>query len=224
MEVTPPRIAQWRKFKVAFVVASAAGLLSGLILVSTPAIATSTTTTTTSSTTTTTAPGTTTTTTAPGTTTTSTTSTTTTTAPGTPTTTLPTSTTTTTIATVPTLAWPQVGSAAIAVPQLSVVAASPRQPREAIASLTKMMTAWVALHQMPVGTNERGRCITVNSSDVAVYDHDGGVDLSSYKIVSGETLCESTLLRGLFVHSSSDYAQLLAAMTGMSSSALINFM
>jgi D-alanyl-D-alanine carboxypeptidase len=77
---------------------------------------------------------------------------------------------------------------------------------------------------MPVATNQRGRCLTVNSSDVAIYDHDIDVDLSSDKIVTGETLCESTLLRGLFVHSSSDYAQLLAAMTGMSSSAFINLM
>jgi D-alanyl-D-alanine carboxypeptidase (penicillin-binding protein 5/6) len=87
-----------------------------------------------------------------------------------------------------------------------------------------MMTAWVVLHQLPITASQRGSCLTVNAGDVALYDEDVDVDLSSDRILKGETLCEGTLLRGLFVHSSSDYAQLLALMTGMSQSAFINTM
>jgi D-alanyl-D-alanine carboxypeptidase (penicillin-binding protein 5/6) len=113
------------------------------------------------------------------------------------------------------LSWPATGSAAIFVPQLSVAAASPRQPREPIASLTKMMTAWVVLHHLPLSPGETGACLTVNASDIALYDWDLSVDLSSAAIAKGETLCESTLLRGMLVHSAADYAQLLVVLVGM---------
>jgi D-alanyl-D-alanine carboxypeptidase (penicillin-binding protein 5/6) len=115
----------------------------------------------------------------------------------------------------PSLAWPSQGSAAIIVPQLSVTAASPNQPRQPIASLTKLMTAWVALHRLPLAVGETGPCEVVNASDMALYNYDNATDQSGVKIVMGQTLCERTLLRGMLVHSAGDYAQLLAALTGM---------
>jgi serine-type D-Ala-D-Ala carboxypeptidase (penicillin-binding protein 5/6) len=148
----------------------------------------------------------------PTTTTTSTTTTTTT------TTTLPTGTTTTTTTTLPPappLSWPLTGSAAIYVPQLSVAAATPNQHREPVASLTKMMTAWVVLHRLPLSVGETGPCETVNASDMALYHWDLSVDLSIAAIAKGENLCENTLMRGMLVHSASDYAQLLVALTGL---------
>jgi hypothetical protein len=133
-----------------------------------------------------------------GTTTTSSTSSTTTTSTST-TTTYPGETTTTTVAPTttttlprPTLAWPARGSAAILVPQLGVSAASSNQPRQPIASLTKLMTAWVALHRLPLGASGTGPCEVVNASDMALYDYDNATDQSGVKIVLGETLCERT--------------------------------
>jgi D-alanyl-D-alanine carboxypeptidase (penicillin-binding protein 5/6) len=108
------------------------------------------------------------------------------------------------------------GSAAVAIPQLSVAASSPSQPREPIASLTKMMTAWVVLHQFPLTYSQRGPCLTVSAGDVALYNYDVATDQSSVRIVEGMRMCEGVLLRGLFVHSAGDYAQLLVALTGMS--------
>jgi D-alanyl-D-alanine carboxypeptidase (penicillin-binding protein 5/6) len=122
------------------------------------------------------------------------------------------------------LSWPSKGSAAIYVPQLSVAASSPRQPREPIASLTKMMTAWVVLHRLPLTAGETGPCETVNASDLSLYHWDLAVDLSSAAIVEGETLCESTLLRGMLVHSASDYAQLLVVLVGMHEPTFISAM
>jgi D-alanyl-D-alanine carboxypeptidase (penicillin-binding protein 5/6) len=123
--------------------------------------------------------------------------------------------TTTTTLPRPTLAWPATGSAAILVPQLGVAAASTKQPRQPIASLTKLMTAWVVLHRLPLGTTGTGPCEVVNASDMALYNYDNATDQSGVKIVLGETLCERTLLRGMLVHSAGDYAQLLATLTGM---------
>jgi D-alanyl-D-alanine carboxypeptidase (penicillin-binding protein 5/6) len=77
------------------------------------------------------------------------------------------------------------------------------------------MTAWVALHRLPLGASGTGPCEVVNASDMALYDYDNATDQSGVKIVLGETLCERTLLRGMLVHSAGDYAQLLAALTGM---------
>ena len=115
----------------------------------------------------------------------------------------------------PNLAWPARGSAAILVPQLGVSAASLNQPRQPIASLTKLMTAWVVLHRLPLSDSGAGPCEVVNGSDMALYNYDNATDQSGVKIVLGETLCERTLLRGMLVHSAGDYAQLLAALTGM---------
>jgi D-alanyl-D-alanine carboxypeptidase len=122
---------------------------------------------------------------------------------------------TTTTIVPPKLQWPSTGSAAISVPQLGVSASSPRQPRQPIASLTKLMTTWVALHRLPLSPGQTGPCEVVNASDMALYDYDNATDQSGVRIVLGETLCESTLLRGMLVHSAGDYAQLLVVLTGM---------
>ncbi len=131
------------------------------------------------------------------------------------TTTSSTSTTTTTLPAPPSLQWPKTGSAAFVVPELSVAAASTNQPLVPIASLTKMMTAWVVLHRLPLGPNENGPCETVNGSDLALYEFDEATDQSTVPIVAGMQLCERVLLRGMLVHSAGDYAQLLVALAGM---------
>ena len=100
-------------------------------------------------------------------------------------------------------------------PELGVETASPNQPIEPIASLTKMMTAWVALHHLPLSGTETGPCENMNTSDLEIYNDDVALDLSVVKIVANERLCERTLLRGMLVHSAGDYAQLLAGLTGM---------
>jgi len=138
------------------------------------------------------------------------------------TTTLPTTTTTKPVVTQ--LAWPSEGSAAVAIPQLSVAASSPRQPRQPIASLTKMMTAWVTLHRLPITYSQRGPCEVVNNYDMAQYNYDVAIGLSSVEIVKGMNICEGTLLRGLLVHSAADYAELLVRLTGLGEVRFVNQM
>jgi len=99
--------------------------------------------------------------------------------------------------------------------------ASKAQPRVPIASLTKMMTVWVALQRLPVALGQSGRCLTVTAANVALYERDLDNEQSVTLIVPGERLCERTLLEGIFVHSAGDYAQLLASLTGLTPSAFV---
>ncbi|HQU27058.1 MAG TPA: hypothetical protein PLS29_08525 [Acidimicrobiales bacterium] len=141
------------------------------------------------------------------------------------TTTVPTgTTTTTTIVTTTTtippshvthLRWPSEGSAAVAIPQLSVEAASTPQTVQPIASLTKLMTTWVALHLMPLTPGASGPCEEMTRADVRLYDRDVATGQSSVAVAQGERLCESQLLRGLFVHSAGNYAIYLVHLSGL---------
>lgn len=109
------------------------------------------------------------------------------------------------------LVWPSVGSAALVIPGEDV-AQSWHNQVVPIASLTKLMTAYVVLKQLPLGIGQTGPCITVSEDDVANYEALSAQDESSVYVVEGETLCESDLLNGLLVHSASNYAVLLANM------------
>ncbi len=128
---------------------------------------------------------------------------------------------TTTTLTTTTFAWPSGDSAAVVVPSLSVEAVSPNQPRVPIASLTKLMTAWVVLQQFPITYAQKGPCTVVNAADVAFFHENLSIQESTAKIRLGEVLCEGTLLRGLFVHSAGDYALLLVQLTGLSQKTFI---
>ena len=120
--------------------------------------------------------------------------------------------------------WPVQGSAAVAIPQLSVAASSPRQPQVPIASLTKLMTTWVVLHRLPLKVNQRGPCLTVNAHDVALWKYDNESGQSNVEVALGETLCEGTLLRGLIVHSAGNYAYLLARLAGLGQERFVTVM
>ncbi len=152
-----------------------------------------------------------------------TTTTTTTTLPGTTTTTSVT-TTTTLPSHVTHLLWPREGSAAVAIPQLSVEAASTPQTVQPVASLTKLMTTWVALHLMPLAPGATGPCEEMTPADVRLYNHDVATGQSSVAVAAGERLCEVQLLRGLFVHSAGNYAIYLVHLSGLSLGRFVGLM
>jgi D-alanyl-D-alanine carboxypeptidase (penicillin-binding protein 5/6) len=119
------------------------------------------------------------------------------------------------------LPWPSAGIAAIAVPQASVAANSPHQGARPIASLTKMMTAWVVLSHIPLSVGQQGPCIRVDAHDVGVYEHDVATGQSSVDVKAGERLCENTLLDGLLVHSAGNYANIFLRLLGFSMSKFV---
>ncbi|MFY9782744.1 MAG: hypothetical protein WAK12_04335 [Acidimicrobiales bacterium] len=119
-----------------------------------------------------------------------------------------------------TLAWPSIGSAAVDIPALGVLVAHHNEVVP-IASLTKMMTAYVALQRLPLQIGETGPCHVVDYDDVVTYQLMQGMDESSVPVVLGEQLCEIDLLNGVLVHSAGNYAVMLANMVAGSNEAFI---
>ena len=111
----------------------------------------------------------------------------------------------------PPLVWPSHGSAAIDVPALGVKRAWHNRVVP-IASLTKMMTVYVALKKFPLTVGETGPCIVVSDNDVLNFEEDKSEDDSAVIVTAGEQLCEIDLLDGVLVHSAANYADLLASM------------
>ncbi len=111
-------------------------------------------------------------------------------------------------------AWPMIGSGAVAIPRLGVSFASSAEPIAPIASLTKLMTAYVVLHRLPLSLSSSGPCLIVSSDDVATYQRDVADDQSVIKVNAGTELCERDLLNGLFVHSANNFAELLVRLCG----------
>jgi D-alanyl-D-alanine carboxypeptidase (penicillin-binding protein 5/6) len=121
------------------------------------------------------------------------------------------------------LAWPTVGSAAIDIPALGVTR-SWHNSVVPIASLTKLMTAYVVLKKLPLALGATGPCVTVTDSQVLDYEMEKSADESAVIVVAGEQLCESTLLDGMLVHSAANYADILETMVAPSPLAFVALM
>jgi serine-type D-Ala-D-Ala carboxypeptidase (penicillin-binding protein 5/6) len=121
------------------------------------------------------------------------------------------------------LAWPSIGEAALDIPALGVVSAHVNNPVP-IASLTKMMTAYVALQHLPLSIGETGPCHTVTDDDLETYNQLVGQDASSVPVDVGEQLCESDLLNGVLVHSAANYAVMLGNMVSTTNESFVELM
>lgn len=109
-----------------------------------------------------------------------------------------------------TLPWPATGQAAIAIPSLGVTQASGLENSVPVASLTKMMTAYVILRDHPLRPGESGPALTMTQTDVGYFNIDTVEDQANAQVTVGEALSESELLDGLLVHSANNYALTLA--------------
>jgi D-alanyl-D-alanine carboxypeptidase (penicillin-binding protein 5/6) len=108
------------------------------------------------------------------------------------------------------LPWAKSGESAIAVPSIGInVASGPEQPVP-IASLTKMMTAHIILHDHPLPPDGNGPAITMTQADVSDFDNDTVEDQANAEVAVGEVLTERQLLDGLLVHSANNFADTLA--------------
>lgn len=120
----------------------------------------------------------------------------------------------------PPLVWPSQGSAAIDVPALGVTRAWHNRVVP-IASLTKMMTVYVALKRFPLSIGQTGPCIVVSDDEVLSYEADKSEDDSAVIVTEGEQLCEIDLLDGVLVHSAANYADILASMVSPTPEAFV---
>lgn len=106
--------------------------------------------------------------------------------------------------------WPKNGEGAVYVMGEGLVAASANQKTVPIASLTKMMTAYIILKDHPLSPGENGPSVMINQADVAEYIYDDQNDLSNVKVINGEVLTERQLLEALLIPSGDNIADILA--------------
>jgi D-alanyl-D-alanine carboxypeptidase (penicillin-binding protein 5/6) len=108
------------------------------------------------------------------------------------------------------LPWPPTGQGAVDVPALGLDVASANEQPVPVASLTKLMTTYVVLHDHPLPPGAPGATITVTPADVEAFFFDNADGGSSATVLAGEVLTEREVLGGLLVHSADNYADLLA--------------
>jgi len=107
-------------------------------------------------------------------------------------------------------AWPATGEAAVEVEGLPPLGHSGPTTPEPIASLAKVMTAYVVLRDHPLASGHDGFSVTVGGSDVADYEQRLAQAESVVPVSLGEQLSERQLLQGLLVASGNNFATLLA--------------
>jgi D-alanyl-D-alanine carboxypeptidase (penicillin-binding protein 5/6) len=109
----------------------------------------------------------------------------------------------------PSTVWPADGQAAIHVGQAQVQA-GPNQHTAAIASVAKVMTAYLVLRDHPLRPGEDGPTIMLTDADVADTDRRRDGEESVVSIAAGEQLTELQALQALLLPSANNIAAVLA--------------
>jgi serine-type D-Ala-D-Ala carboxypeptidase (penicillin-binding protein 5/6) len=109
----------------------------------------------------------------------------------------------------PTVNWPQEGQAAFALAN-GRPAASPDQHPAPIASLAKVMTAYLTLKRYPISSAQAGFTITVTTDEAQVVAEDRSENQSIVPVAPGERLTERQLLEALLIPSGNNIARILA--------------
>ena len=109
-----------------------------------------------------------------------------------------------------TLPWPTTGQGAIAVPSIGIDVASGPEKAAPVASLTKLMTAYVVLHDHPLALRQPGPTITITQAELDDYESDTVNDEANAQVLLGEQISEEDVLGGMLVHSANNYADHLA--------------
>ncbi len=108
------------------------------------------------------------------------------------------------------LAWPHQGEAAMGVEGVGLIGAHGSDRPTPIASVAKVMTAYVVLRDHRLRTGSGGPTIAVNRADVAAFRSDLAAGQSVVSVRAGERLTERQALEGLLLPSGNNIAQLLA--------------
>lgn len=107
--------------------------------------------------------------------------------------------------------WPSGGEAALAVAGLGMLGGDRADRAVPIASIAKVMTAYVILTDHPLSPGASGPLLTVSPADVLTYRQDVATAQSVVAVTAGEQLTERQALQALLIPSANNIAQLLAA-------------
>ena len=108
------------------------------------------------------------------------------------------------------VSWPQGGQAAFVLGN-GRPAASPHEQPAPIASLAKVMTAYLTLERYPLSGPQDGFTITVTAAQAQAAAQDAARDESVVAVRAGEQLTERQLLEALLIPSGNNIAWMLAA-------------
>ncbi len=114
-------------------------------------------------------------------------------------------------ATSPALPWPKSGEAAVDVPAVGYRAQSGAERPVPVASMTKIMTAYVVLEDHPLALGQQGPRVAMTAADASQFGVDTVTDQANVVLKRGEVLTEHQMLEGLLVHSANDLAYALAS-------------
>jgi D-alanyl-D-alanine carboxypeptidase (penicillin-binding protein 5/6) len=113
-------------------------------------------------------------------------------------------------AALPSSAWPAYGQAAVILTGQRRIHAGPNQHPAPIASVAKVITAYLVLRDHPLRPGEDGPTITLTAADVADTDHRAGQHESVVPVAAGERLTELQALQALLLPSANNIAEVLA--------------
>jgi serine-type D-Ala-D-Ala carboxypeptidase (penicillin-binding protein 5/6) len=119
--------------------------------------------------------------------------------------------------------WPQQGQAALVLGG-GRPAASPQEQPAPIASLAKLMTAYLTLERYPLNGEEAGFTITITTAQAQAEAREAARGASVVAVRPGEQLTERQLLEALLVPSGNNIAQMLSALVAGSESRFLGEM
>ena len=110
----------------------------------------------------------------------------------------------------PVLAWPREGQAAVEVEGVGSFGASGSTTPVPIASVAKVMTAYLTLREHPLASGEQGFVVTITPADVAEEGQRVALGESTLSVKAGERITERQALQALLLPSANNIAALLA--------------
>jgi serine-type D-Ala-D-Ala carboxypeptidase (penicillin-binding protein 5/6) len=119
------------------------------------------------------------------------------------------------------LGWPAQGQAAVGVEGTGLLAQDGPQTETPLASVTKLMTAYLVLRDHPLAKTASGPNVTVTPTDVTTYETDQAQGDSVVAVTPGEQLNELQLLEALLIPSGDNIATLLAVWDAGSEQAFV---
>lgn len=110
----------------------------------------------------------------------------------------------------PALPWPAKGEAVVGLAGQGALGSSGGNAPVPIASVTKVMTALVVLHDHPLGPADPGPPVAITPADVAAYGAAVAGKESAVKVAPGEAITERQILDALLVGSADNMSSVLA--------------
>jgi serine-type D-Ala-D-Ala carboxypeptidase (penicillin-binding protein 5/6) len=117
--------------------------------------------------------------------------------------------------------WPGRAEAAVGLPGIGLLGTHGGNRPVPIASLAKIMTAYVVLRDHPLPTGGSGPAITVNAADAGTYASDQRQGQSVVAVVPGEKLTERQALEAMLIPSGNNIASILARWDAGSEAAFV---